>query len=62
MKAAVAKQFVMLPLKIRDARRRLAQMRRLQSALVDSSGAVAKHASQLRLEVSLRWTSGSLGK
>lgn len=60
LKALVPKSFFQLPLHVRAARQRVGHMGRLQQALEARDNRLTRHAAQLRVEVSLRWTSDSL--
>jgi len=60
LKNVVPKTFLTLPTTGWQARKRLAQMRRLQLILCDRNASMAAHAAQLRTEISVRWTSGTL--
>jgi len=51
---------MMLPRRKREARNRLMQMRRLHGTLSGCSASLMRHAAQLRTEISVRWSTGTL--
>lgn len=60
LKDNVPRKFMMLPLTIRAARQRVADMQRLHDVLQRRNVTMIRHAAELRVEISIRWTNGSL--
>ena len=60
LKDCVPKSFMILPKMKRDARKRVMQMRCLLDTLNGRNASLIRHAAQLRTEVSVRWSTGTL--
>jgi len=60
LKDCVPKSFMILPTRKRDARTRMAQIRHLHHALIGRNASMTRHVAELRTEVSVRWSTGTL--